>query len=872
MMKIWIIIKKKSVYIKFDAPDLYGYIKGKEGEYTIDKVNYVPILVRNEGTKKNTNTKAKLYYLYDVEDVWLFEENQFIILNNFNDKEYNIKFNIEEDKIKLYVNYDDKEEIFEISNNQVIKLKDGIYINIKIGIYNDYEINLIFSKEFNEIKTVDVSDLEPETEEYINIEWTPTKLGSYVLKLFVDDNEDIDLSNNYDYQFNYIQEDAPDLKVDLEYDWNEQFILNEENNITIFVENIGTQLATNNKIELYDIYDFSDFWYPYDKELIRWFDDTEYKITISLIEDKAKISVLYNDINEEFIVSIGETINLKNGKLLELLWTDKKGASGRISNGKKIYEKDIGRLDVNEEFKEDFKWTPDKLGRHILKLFVKTDKDRDLNNNYYDSWIEVKTRGPDLRGDIWLGDGKVNEINKINIGISNIGTEKATNVIANLYDNGILINKTVFDEFDLEEKYYTVDWIPAETGEHNLTLDIKADKDVDLENNKIEIFLYIYETIEANFKIKNYNGDFVKRGLAINEDDKIQYILDSEKIIPIPSYMTSMMITNTSEMQENLGLSEDKDYIFATHFINSIGQENMDVVSEQYGEKEEGNLKLYFIFANKVNWNYKDSIFLFYYKGITNLNPNLNEEILDKLTVYYCTDWNFENKNCDNEWLEAEIGENDYSENIFYISGYVFGEVNPEAFAIGRVIGNKCDECGTGLLNICDEEECISLGDCIYNGEDCVDTPNNFREALRGGLEGLFNGGTKTLSVISNINACLIVKVNDQRTHSYEINSGNEQIFISNSDNLKCDGTEEEDIILSYNKFSGLQDFAQEDSCDILRKTNMDKYHLWESRFIKPYEKEFNINCTPEFEQKYCNFIKQCATQAEIKQINCCLE
>ena len=193
-------------------------------------------------------------------------------------------------------------------------------------------------------------------------------------------------------------------------------------------------------------------------------------------------------------------------------------------------------------------------------------------------------------------------------------------------------------------------------------------------------------------------------------------------------------------------------------------------------------------------------------------------------------------------------------------------------FSVIGEIKSECSKCGEGALNICDEEECMKLGDCIYDGR-CTDSPINLQELLRGGIEeNLFNSGTKTLSSIKEINACLIIKVNEQRTLSYNINSANEEVFVSNSNNLKCDGIDNEDLIISYHKFSGLQELAEEDSCDVLRKTNIDKYQFWESKFIKPYEKEFNVDCAPEFEQKYCNFIKQCATDIERNQINCCLE
>ncbi len=191
----------------------------------------------------------------------------------------------------------------------------------------------------------------------------------------------------------------------------------------------------------------------------------------------------------------------------------------------------------------------------------------------------------------------------------------------------------------------------------------------------------------------------------------------------------------------------------------------------------------------------------------------------------------------------------------------------------GERVESLCETCGDGLFNICDEEECMKLGDCLYGIGHCFDVPINYEEALRWGIEeDLFNGGTNTLSTIKDVNACLIVKINEQRTHSYHIDSLNEEIYVASADNLQCNGIGNEDIIIAYSRFSGLQDFAKKDSCNVLKTTNINKYHLWESKFIKQYEGEFKVDCTSEFERKYCDFIKQCTTQIERNQINCCLE
>lgn len=863
----------KQIRIIHDKPDLSGWIDWTESGYTANKINNVPITIRNRGYKKATGTKAKLYSFYNYGQIWLNQRSPSNILY-LNDEVYDVSLNVENSKIKINIKYGNEEEIFEVSNYEVITLKDGTFVDVRIDYYfyegsevNEYDIRLIFAKEFNEISVVDVEDLEQDDEKHINIEWTPNNIGDYKLKIVVDTDEDVNLENNYDYSNINVKEDGPDLRARLNRDWSKDIIVNEENDIIISVENIGSQLATNNKIGLYYIYDMFGYTLNYDEEYELLYYEVAYHVTVTFIDNKVRISISYDNITEEFVLSAGEIINLQNGKLLGVTRINENDVRLRLSNGGKIYEKDISDLNVNQEFGETIKWIPEKKGKYTLYLFVKTDIDRWLKNNQDEMWIRVLIPGPDLTGWVYAENGEVNKINKIFGNIDNVGTEKADNVVVNVYDNGTLIDTITYDELGVyDNKYYEVDWTPTEAGEHNITVDIKADVDVNLENNKISIFVDIYNVIEANFKITNKDGLFVKRGLTISDyayENGIQYVLDNERVISIPDYITNIMIMNASDLKEDSEIHEDMDYIFYTSFFNSLGQENMNVVSEQYGKRQFSNVILHFIYANKVNWQYDGSMFLYYSKDITNLNANVNN-----LRLYYCTDLDFENGNCNSEWLEADIDDIEYWGNSFVIMGSVFGEVKAEAFALGETIENRCNECGDGLLNLCDEEECMVLGDCFYESPRmCSNVPQEFQEQLRQEIDNMFSS-SNALSSINEINSCLIVKVNNLRTHSYDLDSAKGEIFVSNSNNLECDGIENEDIIIVYNKFSGLQDLSEGDSCDVLKDTNMNKYQLWESRFIKP---EFSINCTIEFEDKYCDFIKGCTTEAERTNIGCCL-
>ena len=270
------------------------------------------------------------------------------------------------------------------------------------------------------------------------------------------------------------------------------------------------------------------------------------------------------------------------------------------------------------------------------------------------------------------------------------------------------------------------------------------------------------------------------------------------------------------------------------------------------------------------------------FAAIVEVHPNIieNQEFLDGMQAF------IENS------PDIVFEEEEYNGNYFYIlemeqvmgvlwySGdkivYVVGTANTDSLEELAVAylqeypsGLKfvqCSDCGEGLFNICDEEECYSLGDCMYKG-NCVDVPYNFGETLRMEIENRINQDNLFSSIGYGSKTKLLAKINNERTYAYDIYK-EDAVNVTSSKYNPEQWEYDEDIAVKYLHYTSLIKMMDDPSCARFKQGMGGKdFFLLPSKFIKP---GFNIECTQEFQDKYCAAISECATRDELYGIDCC--
>lgn len=131
----------------------------------------------------------------------------------------------------------------------------------------------------------------------------------------------------------------------------------------------------------------------------------------------------------------------------------------------------IGHLGVDEIKEATLSITPTKLGELRIVGNITADNETNKENNQFYGYLNVVPEGPDVTGDFYEATYPmiVDQEGQIRIRLENIGTQRAENVQATLYEevNGTLneiasINKDVLGSNELHRE--EVSWTPTRGG------------------------------------------------------------------------------------------------------------------------------------------------------------------------------------------------------------------------------------------------------------------------------------------------------------------------------------------------------------------------------------------------------------------------
>jgi hypothetical protein len=227
---------------------------------------------------------------------------------------------------------------------------------------------------------------------------------------------------------------------------------------------------------------------------------------------------------------------------------------------------DIGNLAVDEIKELTLSLTPTELGELRIMGNITADNEINKENNRFYSYLNIVPEGADVTGNFYPSTYPfiINQQGKIEIFLENIGTQKANNVKATLYeDNGTLSQIASIDAGDIEtDGYYyeDVSWTPTLAGENNFVLEITADNDANLENNEIEQNFYV--RLESP-DIRGYR-DYSINKLILNQENNISFTIYNDGVTEAQNVLVSLYLRedyywNGSDWVENSTLIDSQN-------------------------------------------------------------------------------------------------------------------------------------------------------------------------------------------------------------------------------------------------------------------------------------------------------------------------
>ena len=508
----------------------------------VNQTTEIPIYISNRGSKTATNINATFYDLYDYEYLSLYYD--FGSSTDFDGTTYNIlATRIDDERAELKVSYDETEKDAVLREGEALEIGNGAVINV-LYIMDD-SAEAVIAKALPQ--KINLADLEPDGKAEETIEWTAETQGPHILTLFADTTADGDWSNNNYYGYVDVKAEGPDARGWIDYS---AVIVNQQNNITAWIINEGTQTATDVTAYLYLL------------------NTTEIIIEKPISSEEEESSEEQTEEAESFV-------------LIDSVY--------------------IGDLEVNEGKTIIFNWTPENVGYHNLKLIINATSDVDLTDNEYYTTLYVGPDTPDLKASLYLTSPvALQKPADIGVNLQNRGT-KAEGITSKLYDGSTLLDTRTIEELGSGDWYwYSYEWAPQTKGMHTIKVVAEVANDYNSSDNSYSKDVEVLSIINATFNITNYNKEPVEKYLII--ENPAYYGL-----INAPTEIEILERTNVWLAD----VDKDEDNGIGTMFQSSIAKPDMNAISEYYIEEmAQDSLLLYAVYANNVYWEYNYSTFL----------------------------------------------------------------------------------------------------------------------------------------------------------------------------------------------------------------------------------------------------------------------
>jgi len=435
---------------------------------------------------------------------------------------------------KIFINEEIESEV-DVYNEGTEPMQGTISLYEKTTDENRAEIlNLISSQEIVD----DGYNLKSFSFKYI-----PSNNGKKILKFIIENDNDIDLSNNAGEAEINVLLPGPDLWLLFdEENFLPQLISGKDNKILISLRNDGNVDAKNVKLSLFynldrgvDILidekivdvnkrgiekiEFS--WNPYFtgnvflssmaviENEVNPEDNVAYR-RYTIIKESSDVFVRRTSLPDEvqFNKEVNFDIEVENSGVKEA--KDVKGivsfdfSSDLINIGSFV----IPKIKSQDSGTETIGWIPDKMGVYSVIIELESEDDGDLNNNIYRKWITIRSEGPDVTGNyLWNVDKLVvGQTYDLEFNIRNDGLTEANDISILLFKEDELVDGRIIDRLGpRENNITTLRWAPKkeDIGWKNFKLVIGTEDDANPDNNehefslrtlidKVDIGVYIY--------------------------------------------------------------------------------------------------------------------------------------------------------------------------------------------------------------------------------------------------------------------------------------------------------------------------------------------------------------------------------------------
>jgi len=175
--------------VKLNAPDVYVEL---DIASFVNGTTTASIYSYNSGLQEATNMTATLYTLYEYYlNNSVHNQTLQIFFNNTN---YNLtSYNISDEYARINISYNGISEEFVVFEEQIVELEDGTFL--EVGYLGSIYMAIFLAQA--DITTTNLSDLAIGQARTDFVNWTPTISGSHRLKVFVNDSDEGDLTDNY---------------------------------------------------------------------------------------------------------------------------------------------------------------------------------------------------------------------------------------------------------------------------------------------------------------------------------------------------------------------------------------------------------------------------------------------------------------------------------------------------------------------------------------------------------------------------------------------------------------------------------------------------------------------------------------------------
>ncbi len=401
-------------YVKSYNPDLIVMV---DSNYYLEynAPSNLEIDIYNDGYVDSGQISGLFTIYYPYVDEYISYESTDII--EFNGNNYSIYVNGSSNLVFYNVTYDGTSELFNLTYGENITLGDGTVLD---SVYmSDYgTTSLLGIPNSTDVSYSSIqagfSRLEYET-------WIPVELGDYSLKIKLDDANDADPSDNFDFYEVTAKVPGPDLSLGF-YNYEDAFV-NQEYSLGISLYNYGTTEGINANLSILDLYSYESKSGYFANSRIFEFNGTEFNVTLNSSSNESYLAGKLKF--DDTILNIsgyewGDYFEVGEGLFfaIDRCYTDK--CYFFIGNGT-ITSYTIANISTNT-YKE-FNFTPTVIGEHEIFVSLNVSDEVDYSNNYYNDNLEVIKPGPNLYtylgGDYFI---PVNSSTNVSLNYKNIGT------------------------------------------------------------------------------------------------------------------------------------------------------------------------------------------------------------------------------------------------------------------------------------------------------------------------------------------------------------------------------------------------------------------------------------------------------------------